>query len=276
VSVLTRKILPPVFGIATIGWIIGGTIWFDKQLNNNNIRVFSQSSSFNSSVVTQSNALPRPICFNSGSATPIFYSENLAELRNTAAFLVKHNHQSLILTGLSDKRERAADTSINLGFARAEAIKTTLTTFGAPNNSLELRTGQQENLIGENNKVCNAVTLAYVNNTENRFQALNMFFKSNKYRFAETSELQKYFSELHTFLIKNPTAKLKIAAHGSDTEGGQIGKNRLAFMSEFLKNKKFDVNKFVFEDKKINASPTNIANTDNQTHQRIEIRIMTP
>jgi hypothetical protein len=276
VSVLTRKILPPVFGIATIGWIIGGTIWFDKQLNNNNIRVFSQSSSFNGSVVPKINSLPRPICFNSGSATPIFYSENLAELRNTAAFLIKYNHQSLILTGLSDKRERAADTSINLGFARAEAIKTTLTTFGAPNNSLELRTEQKENLIGANNKVCDAVKMAYVNNNDNRFQALNLFFKSNKYRFVETSELQKYFSDLHTFLIKNPTAKLKIAAHGSDTEGGQIGKNRLAFMLDFLKSKKFDVNQFVFEDKKINATPTTISNTDNATHQRLEIRIMTP
>jgi hypothetical protein len=276
VSVLTRKILPPVFGIATIGWIIGGTIWFDKQLSNNNVGAFSQSSSFNSSVVTKSNPLPRPICFNSGSATPIFYSENLEELRNTADFLIRNNQQSLILTGVSDKREHAIDSSINLGFARAEAIKTRLTTFGAPNNSLELRTEQKENIIDAQNKVCDAVKMTYVNNNDNRFQALNMFFKSNKYRFAETSELQKYFSDLHAFLIKNPTAKLKIAAYGSDTEGGQIRKNRLAFMSDFLKNKKFNVKQFVFEDKKVKAIPTIIAHTDDLTHQRIEIRIMTP
>jgi hypothetical protein len=276
VSVLTRKILPPFFGIATIGWIIGGTIWFDKQLTNNNIRVFSQSSSFNSSVITQNSILPRPICFNSGSATPIFYSENLAELRNTAEFLIRNNHQSLVLTGLSDKREEAVDKSINLGFARAEAIKTTLTTFGAPNNSLEVKTEQKDNLIDAQNKVCNVVKMAYVNNSDNRFQALNLFFKPNKYRFAETSELQKYFSDLRNFLLKNPTVKLNIAAWALDTEGGQIGKNRLTFMSDFLKNKNFDVKQFVFEDKKVSVSSAIIANTDNHAHQRIEIRIMTP
>ena len=275
-SVLTRKILPPVFGIATIGWIIGGTIWFDKQLNNNNVRAFSQSSSFNSSVVTPSSPLPRSICFNSGSAIPIFYSKNLEALRSTAAFLSKNNHQSLVLTGLWDKREQAIDKSINLGFARAEAIKTTLTTFGAPNNSLELRTEQKENLLDANNKVCDAVKMTYVNTNDNRFQGLNLFFKPNKYRFAETSELQQYFTDLRAFLLKNPTAKLKIAGYGSDTEGGQIGKNRLVFMSDFLKNKKFNVSQFVFENKKINASSPIIANTDNPTQQRLEIRIMTP
>jgi hypothetical protein len=138
-----------------------------------------------------------------------------------------------------------------------------------------LRSGQRDNLMGANNKVCDAVKMAYVNNLDNHFQALNLFFKQNKYRFAETSELQEYFIDLHHFLNKNPTAKLKIAAHASDTEGGQIGKNRLTFMLDFLKNKKFDVNQFVFEDKK-NSTPTIIANTDNATHQRLEIRIMTP
>jgi outer membrane protein OmpA-like peptidoglycan-associated protein len=276
VSVLTRKILPPVFGIATIGWIIGGTIWFDKQLNNNNVRIFSQSSSFNSSVVTKSSPLPRSICFNSGSATPIFYSENLAELRNIADYLNRNNHQSLVLTGLSDKREQAADKSINLGFARAEAIKTTLTTFGAPNNSLELKTEQKEHLLDTDNKVCDAVKMAFVTTNDNRFQALNLFFKPNKYRFAETSELQKYFTGLRTFLLKNPTAKLKIATHGSETEGGGMGKNRLVFILNFLKNKKFDVTQFVFENEQISTSKENLANTDSPTQQRLEIRIMTP
>lgn len=241
------------------------------------MRVVSQSSSFNSSVITQTNVLSRPICFSVGSAIPIFYSENLAELRNTADYLVKNNHQSLILTGLSDKRERAVDASINLGFARAEAIKTTLTTFGAPNNSLELRTEKKDNLIDAQNKVCDAVKIAYVNNNDTRFQALNLFFKPNKYRFAETTELQKYFMDLQAFLIKNPTVKLKIAAYGLDTEGVEMGKNRLAFVTQFLKNKQFDINQLFFEDKKIKPIPANSENTDNAlVHQRIEIRIMTP
>jgi hypothetical protein len=270
-----RKILPPFFGIATIGWIIGGTIWFDKQLKQTEAKDFSNTSALQSSLVSKSDGLPKNICFNSGSAVPIFYKENLVELQNTADFLVKNSSQSLLLTGLSDSREQVKIGSLNLGFARAEAIKTTLTNFGAPNNSVELKSEQKEGILNAEHKVCDAVKMAFVENTDNHFQALNLFFKKNKFQFSETPELQAYFNDLHLFLEKNPTAKLKIAAHRSDTEGSFISKKRLNFIVQLLKNRRFKTEKLSFEDKKT-AVATAVSNIQNLDNQRIEIRILTP
>lgn len=182
----------------------------------------------------------------------------------------------MVLTGLSDIRENAANNSINLGFARAEAIKMTLTNFGAPNNSLEIMGEQRANLIDNNNQVCDAVKMTLVENIEGRFQALNLLFKPNKFRFTETAELQTYFNDLQIFLQKNQSAQLKIVAFCSNTEGSKIAKNRLAFIADFLKNKKFNSNQFVFDNKKIRTTSTTIADAQSLTNQRIEIRILTP
>ncbi len=169
VSVLTRKILPPFFGIATIGWIIGGTIWFDRQSNN---------------------------------SPPI----------------------------------AAATSSIVL-----------------PSQGFE--------------------------NSTQYFQPLNLFFRKGKVAFSENGELQAYFKDLDVFLLQNPKAQLKITAFHSSTEGSNISKKRLAFMTDFLRNKCFNLSQLIFEDKKTPSEPINmtpITDTDNSKNQRIEIRILTP
>jgi hypothetical protein len=178
VSVLTRKILPPVFGIATIGWIIGGTIWFDNQSSTNHQNVFSTTSSISSSIT--------------------------------------------------------------------------------------------------NSHIVDSVALNLVENPNGHFQALNLFFQKNKFSFAENNELQVYFKDLQSFLQKNPTVKLKIAAFHSNTEGGKISKKRLTFVRDFLKNKNFNRNQFIFENRKTAAPLTTIADAENIKNQRVEMRIATP
>lgn len=87
VSLLTRKILPPVFGIATIGWIIGGTIWFDNQSSINHQNVFSKTSAISRSVpALQENILPNNACFNSDSANGRFQALNLFFQKNKFTF----------------------------------------------------------------------------------------------------------------------------------------------------------------------------------------------
>ena len=175
-SVLTRKILPPVFGIATVGWIIGGTIWFDNhQLSAPLANAVSNASTVNSSIAVLQNTTP------------------------------------------------------------------------------------------SNDACCDSTN----------FQALNLFFKKNKFRFAENEELKTYFKDLNAYLQRNPTVRLKIAALHSDTEGGEIAKNRLTFITDFLIRKKINVAQIIFEDKKTPLNAT-LADADNLKNQRIEIRLLTP
>lgn len=277
-SVLRRKILPSIFGIATIGWIIGGTIWFDNQLTQSNSIASSKALTFSrSTAVSKGGTLPNSLCFKLGSSAPVFLNEQLTGLQQTANFLTNNTHQSVLIKGVSDSREKPIDKNINLGFARAEAVKTILTNFGAPNNSLDITTEQRNNLTSNNGQVCDAVELKFVEHTNTRFQALNLFFKKDKFRFVENSELQIYFNDLTNFLQKNPTAKLKIAAYRSNTEGGKTSTNRLAFIADFLKNKRMDSRQFIFEDnKKTTLVTAAVADAENLKNQRLEIRIMTP
>ena len=183
VSVLTRKILPPVFGIATIGWIIGGTIWFDNhQSNASPANVISNTSTVNSST------------FNGSNGSTVFLQP------------------------------------------------------ATPPNAVR----------------CDSIN----------FQALNLFFKKDKFRFAENEEVRTYFKDLNAYLQQNPTVKLKIAALRSHTEGSKIVKNRLAFITNFLIDKKINSAQFVFEGKK---TTSNITSADNDaTNQRVEIRLIMP
>jgi len=47
------------------------------------------------------------------------------------------------------------------------------------------------------------------------------------------------------------------------------------FIQDFLKNKCFNLNQFIFEDKKTLAEST-ITDADNLKNKRLEIRILTP
>jgi hypothetical protein len=77
-------------------------------------------------------------------------------------------------------------------------------------------------------------------------------------------------------LERNPTAQLKIAAYGSNTEGGNTSENRLTFMRQFLKGKQFNNSQLNFENNKANAHSKAVADRQIPSNQRIEIRILTP
>lgn len=174
VSVLARKILPPIFGIATVGWIIGGTIWFDNQSRLVAANRLSNTSTVNrSAVILRTTTPPHAAC-------------------------------------------------------------------------------------------CDSI----------HFQALNLFFKKDKFRFAENEELRTYFTDLNAYLQQNPTVRLNVAALHSHTEGVKTAKKRLAFMTDFLLSKKMNIAQFVFADKKTPLSTT-IAESDVK-NQRVEIRLIMP
>ncbi len=173
-SVLARKILPPIFGIATVGWIIGGTIWFDNQSRLGSANSLSNTSTVNrSAVFLQTTTPPRAACWDS-----------------------------------------------------------------------------------------------------THFQALNLFFKKDKFRFAENEELRTYFNDLNAYLQQNPMVRLNVVALHSHTEGSKIAKKRLAFMTGFLISKHLNSAQFVFEDKK--TLPNAAIAEGDVKNQRIEIRLIMP
>ena len=272
--ILMRKHLPLLLGVAAAAWIIGGTIWYKNHFCSTPIAPISQGALTAKVMNPRDGAIYTPICFQSGNSNPIFHNESLLALKQTATFLNDNSDKSLVIKGLYDTKETSETPSVNLGLARAEAVKTALTYLGV-STTIETTTEQRANLIANRQNgqpLCEAVEFALIDNPNARFEALNLYFKKDRYAFKENAELERYFTDLHQFLQKHPSAKLVIAAHRSDTEGGKMSKNRLAYAATFLKKHAFNIQQFTFEDHK-STNPLVTAEVAHMKNQRIEFRV---
>ena len=268
-DILSRKYLPPILGLATLAWLTVGTMWFDNR-SCTAVEPLPKTPISNALAVRNDRAA---ICFAVGETRPILFVENIAALKTTAEQLRDNADKSLIIKGLYSQKETQSDPSVNLGLQRAEAVSSVLTTLGAPNSSLKTTSERRDNLVFDNQKLCDGVEFALVEEPNARFQAVNFYYGKNKFRFAESGEVKTYFEKLSIFLSKNPNAQLKITANRDDTEGSKTASRRLAFAREFLENHHFSEKQFVFENKKNVAL---LAASGSPRNRRLEIRIIIP
>ncbi|MBL7816173.1 MAG: hypothetical protein JNL70_14235 [Saprospiraceae bacterium] len=264
-SILSKKYLPPLLGVATLAWIVGGTYWFQVH--------FCDTTSTTAPLVAAQNTTNHlPFYFPMGDSKPVFMPESFSFFKETADFLNDNRGKKLIVNGLfSSKEARTANS--RLGLERAESIKKALVDIGTLPKSIETQSTQRNNLFFVNQQLFDGVEFKVEETVEGRFQALNLFFKSNKYQFADSDELKGYFNALHHYLSSHPNVRLKITAHHDNTEGGQVSRKRLAFMRQFLKNYDFLPQYFAFEDLK-DTQP--FSKTGKLKNRRIEIRLIIP
>lgn len=265
-SILSKRYLPPFLGFATLIWIVGGTYWYKK--------TFCDVPITNSAVVAVKNTGKHlPFYFPFGESQPVFTSESFLIFRETTDFLNDNRDKILVIKGLSSVQETPKNFSSNLGLARADAIKSVLLNLGALPNSIEIKSEQRKNLFFVNQQLFDGVEFKVENNIDGRFQALNLFFQKDKYQFLDNEDLKNYFHELNNYLSFHPNVKLKITAHGDNTEGSEVSKKRLAYINKYLISHNFLPKQFEFEDVKT-AKP--IAEVGHIKNRRVEIRLIVP
>ena len=260
-SILSKKYLPPLLGIATAAWIVGGTFWFKNQFYNE------------PTVTAQDGVSHLPFYFPFGTAKPVFTSESFSLFKKTTNYLNENNNKRLIIKGLYASKEVSNQMTARLGWQRAEAIKSVLLKVGTASNRIEMKSEQRNNLFFSKQQLYDGVEFKVVDNPEGRFEALNLFYQPNKFQFAENEDLKKYFAALNDYVKIHPNVKLKITAHQDDTEGVWASKKRMAFMQFFLENHRFLPKQFEFEDLK-NKKP--LAETGHIKNRRLEIRLIVP
>ena len=265
-GILSTKYLPPVLGIATLAWIVGGTMWYKKQFCD----VPAETTTESSVVAVKSTGTHLPFYFPMGESKPVFMSECFTQFKETVDFLKENRDKTLTIKGLYTIKE-SADT--NLGYRRADAIKSALLDLGAIPSSIETKSDQRTNLFFVNRQLFDGVEFKVEDNIDGHFQALNLFFNKNKYQFSDNEELKNYFHTLNDYLNFHPNVKLKITAHQDFTEGGKVSKQRLAFMQKFLENHDFVANQLTYEDVK---SEIPMAATGGIKNRRVEIRLILP
>ncbi len=265
-SILSKKYLPPLLGIATLTWIVGGTIWFKSQ--------FCDLTNTDETTVSVSNIGKHlPFYFPIGAAQPIFTSQSFSVFKKTTNYLNENSNKKLIIKGLYAPKEVPKQAPSKLGLERAEAIKAVLLNLGASSNSIETKSEERKNLFFSNQHLFDGVEFKIVDYEGGRFQALNLFFQKDKYQFEDNEELKKYFLTLNEYVSLHPNIKLKITAHQDNTEGVWTSKKRMAFMHRFLSNHNFLPKQFEFEDVK-NKKP--LAENGHIKNRRVEIRLIIP
>lgn len=263
-SILSKKYLPHYLGISTLIWIVGGTFWYKSQFCDTPVAAASNV------VAVKSTGKHLPFYFPFGEAQPIFMGESFLQFKETTDYLNDNKDKTLIIRGLYDIQEHADS---NLGLQRAQAIKSALLNLGTLPTSIETKSAQRDNLFFVNRQLFDGVEFKVVDNIEGHFQALNLFFKKNKYQFTDNDELKNYFHALNHYLSFHPNVQLKITAHQDFTEGGTISQKRLAFIKSFLENHDFSANQLAFEDVK---SEMPLAQTGQIKNSRVEIRVIIP
>jgi hypothetical protein len=270
VGVLSKRLLPSIFGIAAVGWVIGGTFWYKQRFCEPQQLAAAAVVSVTHRTTTEGQM---PLCFPQGGSKVLLTLDNLETLKLTAHYLSMNTDKLLVINGLQSQKEFLTPPSVSepiLALERAESLKSSLVNLGAPSHSMKTKGEIVLDLPTNRGYIYDAVKFELINNPLGRFQALNIFYRQGGFQFADNQELTNYFTALFHFLDKNPKAKIFVTAHRSNTEGGQLDERRLSFFRKYLENHDFNTRQFQF----INQdSKKPMSQNDDSKNQRIEIRI---
>ena len=265
-----RKFLPFILGIATLLWIVGGTVWFKHHFcDSMELPQDAPSVAIKGGRIL--NVHSAPFFFSLAETQPIFISESIPVLKKTADYLNQNIDKALIIKGLYSPKEKALKPKTDLGISRAQAIKSVLNGLGANADDINIESEQRSDLHFVNNQLTDGIELEMVNNMNSRFQPLNIYYPTKKFQFKESEELMAYFNNLNKFIILHPETSVKISAFASNTEGGAFAKKRLTFIKSFLETKQFNLKKIQFEN---NLTNNPITAQKSIKNQRIEIRLV--
>ncbi len=263
------KPLTLLFSLAFVTWLIGGTIWYKKRYCDAPVSIENIAPV----VAARDQINPVLFYFPFGQTRPVLMSESVASLKKTADYLNQNIDKKLVVSGLASAKEISMNT-LDVGKARAEAIKSLLIDLGALQTALEVESKQVEKLEFTNGNLINGVNFTIVDNPDARFQPINFYFSTNQSEFVETVEIEAYLTNLKRFLAANSTITLDIVAYTSIGEKKKIGDKRLSFLKSLLLNKDFNLKQTNFRQK---ASQKPIAkNKEDIKNQRLEIRLINP
>jgi OmpA family len=241
-----RKLLPLIFGVLTLIWLVGGTVWYRK--NFCDVPVIAQPSPPTVSIRegSQTFAVQTPIVFSFADSRPLFMSESIVSLKKTADEITDNRYKSLVIKGYYTSKEKKLNPSLDLGMKRAEAIKTVLQSLGAIDDDIELQSFRSENLQFMNNQLQDGVEFDIVEDTKKQFEALNFNFPNKKFRFKETRELEAYFKNMKNFMEINPSVVIDITATTNKTEGRKYSERRINFLKDYLKDNGLNIERCSF------------------------------
>jgi hypothetical protein len=229
-----RKLFPFIFGVLTLVWLVGGTVWYRKNFCDVPMIIQPTPPTVSIHEGTQTLAVQTPIVFSFADSRPLFMSESISILKKTVDEIAGNRYKSLIIKGYYSSKEKKLNPSVDLGLKRAEAIKSVLKELGAEDSNIALESSKSENLQFMNNQLQDGVEFDIVEDSKKGFEGLNLSFSTKKFRFKETKELEDYFKNLKNYLDINPNIILEIKATSKKIEGKKVSAKRIDFIKNYM------------------------------------------
>ena len=270
---MSKLTFPLILSLLVI-WLIIATWWFDTRYNqfdtygNPECKIPFTVSDGNFQTKSDNS-----IIFELSDWEPIIPMQALSSLKSVALYLANNSEKKLILTGRFGMNELNDSDFPNNGFARAEAIKKELVSYGAPNKLIEVKadsltemnltcgrimTGidfsfEKKEVIAATDSVelkeekdtnlINISTDEVVSNvkTESTFRedkTYLVFYNENTFKPAIDEEVDIYFKSLAKYLKEHPKNRLLLIGHtdniGDKSKHFNYGKYRARKLRDVL------------------------------------------
>ena len=171
-------------------------------------------------------------------------SEPLTKVFQDAVTHLNSNaNRMLVLTGLYRGNEtNECGNSQDLGYGRAEKVKSMLVGMGAPAAQIRTQSLANDVTLYDDNSVLGGVEYEFISSdigdVEERLRAGNitLYFDTNKRNLSLTAEQQKYFDDLKYFIAQKPDAKISVSGHTDDRGDYKYNKRLSRKRAEFVRD----------------------------------------
>lgn len=285
-------------------WLIGGSWWYANKFGvpvqtiaHPNVLPVLNVMDGDFKITSQSN-----FHFRHSSAKVVVPWETEKGLKALVDYLKNHPNRNVVLTGNYSPSENNRTRYLDLGFARADAIRDLLISYGANKKDIIVQSMVHHDLKFNKNLLFNGLTFSFekkhepftvssnekaekavsISNKEKkvkRIRPLNLYYDNNT-DFVQTSpQLKDYLSKLNLYLDKNPTSKILLIGHtdnvGASDQNEKLSKKRAFSVKSLMEDFGIATQRIMIDyqgGKKPLAS--NATDSGRKKNRRVEVRII--
>lgn len=280
-------------------WLVGGSWWYANNfgvpvqtITHPSVLPVLNVTDGDFKITSQSN-----FHFRHSKAEVVVPWETEKGLKSLVTYLHKHPDRNVVLTGNYSPTERNNTRYLDLGFARADAIRNLLISYGAGKEDIIIQSMIRDDLKFNRNLLFDGLNFSFekksapfsvispkeklVNQIQKveKVRPLNLYYDNNTDFVDDSPQLENYLSNLTIYLNAHPKSKVLLTGHtdnvGTESRNKELSKVRALSVKTLME--KFGIAEQRIQvdyqgDKKPLAS--NATNNGRKKNRRVEVRII--
>ncbi len=281
-------------------WLVGGSWWYANKfgvpvqtITHPSVLPVLNVTDGDFTIISQSN-----FHFRYSSAEVVVPWETEKGLKSLVNYLHKHPDRNVVLTGNYSPDERNTTRYLDLGFARADAIRNLLVSYGTDKEDIIIQSMVRDDLKFNRNLLFDGLDFSFekkntpfnltspkeklVNKAQNveKVRPLNLYYDNNTdFVDDDSPQLEDYLSKLYLYLNTYPDSKVLLTGHTDNV--GRKGRNEelskaRAFSVKTLMEKSGIAAQRIQVDYQGDKKPlaSNATSNGRKKNRRVEVRII--